>query len=261
MDKSFYGPLEAVVFDMDNTFFDFVGAKLEACRQILAYLEREERPVSGDEEALFSYFLRGTHGFEAHENIRDFLQDNAIFTARHYETCRVIYEREKLENLELYPGVKSTFEELKKLDLKLAVLTDADWEHTSARLEKVGLESYFDKVVSFDMTGRKKPDPIPFHFVLKELGVKARAVLFVGDSLRRDITPARELGLKTAYAAYGDRNFQEKKEHEGDFRLRAFPDVLDCIAAVNSPFLPVPSKPELSRKENLAENVKRVEKN
>ncbi|MDD3043201.1 MAG: HAD family hydrolase [Methanosarcinaceae archaeon] len=236
MDESFYGPLEAVVFDMDNTFFDFVGAKLEACRQILDYLKREGKPVSGNEEALFGYFVRGTHGFEAHENLRDFLQDNAVFTARHYDTCRTIYEKEKLENLELYPGVKTTFDELKKLDLKLAVLTDADGAHTSARLEKVGLEGYFDKVVSFDMTGHKKPDPIPFRFVLQELGVKAKAALFVGDSLRRDITPARELGLKTAYAAYGDRNCQEEKGQEGDFKLRAFPEVLDCIAALKSDF-------------------------
>ncbi|MDD4330982.1 MAG: HAD family hydrolase [Methanosarcinaceae archaeon] len=247
MDNNFYGPLKAVIFDMDNTFFDFVEAKLKACAQILNYLEKEGNSVSEDAESLFRYFLRDSYGFESHENLRDFLQDNALFTAKYYKICRLIYEREKLESLKLYPGVKPTFEVLKKTDLKLAVLTDADKKHTLARLKKVELQNYFDEIVSFDMTGRKKPDLYPFRFLLRKLGVEAKAALFVGDSLRRDINPAKKLGFKTVYAAYGDRNFHEneKPEHKGDFQLQTFPEILSCIAALNSVSSPVssPSSP------------------
>lgn len=234
MNMSKNHPLRAVIFDMDNTFFDFVEAKLIACRRIFAYLKGEGKVTEEDAEALFRYFLRGTRGFEDHENIRDFLEDNAVFTEEHYEVCRVIYENEKLEGLKLYPGVKNTLDELEKLDLKLAVLTDADQAHSLSRLAKVGLRGYFDLVVSFDMTGRKKPDLYPFHFVLQELDVEPEAALLVGDSLWRDIAPARELGLKTAYAAYGDRNYQEKREHIVDFELREFSEILNCIALLNS---------------------------
>jgi FMN phosphatase YigB (HAD superfamily) len=38
-----------------------------------------------------------------------------------------------LQNLELYPGVKDTLDELKKQGLKLAVIADADSYHTLAR--------------------------------------------------------------------------------------------------------------------------------
>jgi putative hydrolase of the HAD superfamily len=34
--------------------------------------------------------------------------------------------------------------------------------------------------------------------------------LLVGDSIRRDIAPAKELGMITAYAAYGDRNIRAR---------------------------------------------------
>ena len=246
--------LKAILFDMDNTLFDFVAAKLAACREILAYLEevngtegeeegegerkREEggkEVKAGAEGELFRYFLRGVHGFEDYENIRDYMQERSIFTPPAYSKCCEIYEKEKLENLKLYPGVRATFSELEKLDLKLAVITDANSNHARARLVKVGLLEAFELTVAADMTGRKKPDPEPFLFALRSLGVKPGETLVVGDNLIRDIAPARKLGLHTAYAAYGDwkewRNPGETAQ-AFDFRLDAFPDLLECICSL-----------------------------
>jgi phosphoglycolate phosphatase-like HAD superfamily hydrolase len=51
---------------MDNTLFDFVAAKQHACREVARSLGRD------DGEALFSCFLNSPHGFESHENIKDY---------------------------------------------------------------------------------------------------------------------------------------------------------------------------------------------
>ena len=88
----------------------------------------------------------------------------------------------------------------------MAVLTDAINGNALARLRKVGLAEYFDFVISYDMTGAKKPAPDAFLLALQKLGTKPSETLLVGDSLRRDIAPARALGMITAYAKYGDRN-------------------------------------------------------
>ncbi|HII01709.1 TPA: HAD family hydrolase [Methanosarcinaceae archaeon] len=240
MSKNQTSFLKAVLFDMDNTLFDFVAAKLIACREILAYLEKGseskgEEAKAGAEEELFRYFLRGVHGFEDYENIRDYLQERSLFTPPAYSKCCEIYEKEKLENLELYPGVRATFDELEKLDLKLAVITDADSSHARARLGKVGLLDSFELMVAADMTGRKKPDPEPFLFALRNLDVKPGETLVVGDNLLRDIAPARKLGLHTAYAAYGDwKDWRKpgKTTQPFDFRLNTFPDLLQCICSL-----------------------------
>ncbi|MCQ1535843.1 HAD family hydrolase [Methanosarcina sp. KYL-1] len=226
-------PLKAVLFDMDNTLFDFIAAKLVACREVLACLEAEGGEKVGSSAELFNYFLRGVHGFEDYENILDYMQDSRLFTVQGYRQCCEIYEREKLENIELYPGVRDTLEELKKLDLKLAIITDADRAHARARLARVGLLSSFDLLVAFDMTGAKKPDPAPFLFALRALGVRPEETLVVGDSIRRDMTPARQLGLNTAYAAYGDWRAQEETGTCFDFRLENFPDLVDCVRTLN----------------------------
>ncbi len=225
--------LKAVLFDMDNTLFDFVAVKLIACREILSYLGEGDRILKQDPAELFRYFLRGTYGFEDYENIRDYMQERKLFTVRAYRDCCEIYDREKLQNLELYPGVKNTLKELKKLGLRLAIITDADRYHAHARLTRVGLLDSFDLLVSADMTGTKKPDPAHFLFALDSLGLKPEESLVVGDSIKRDMVPARRLGFKTAYASYGDWRPAEETERCFDFQLDAFQDLMRYIGMLN----------------------------
>ena len=221
--------LKAVLFDMDNTLFDFVAVKLIACREILFYLGEEDGNFERDPTELFNYFLRGTYGFEDYENIMDYMQERELFTAKGYRDCCEIYDREKLQNLELYPGVRDTLEELKKLGFRLAIITDADNYHACERLARVGLLDSFELLVSADMTGTKKPDPAHFLFALDALGLKPEESLVVGDSIKRDIVPARKLGLKTAYASYGDWRPAENIGQSFDFQLNEFQDLMKCI--------------------------------
>jgi putative hydrolase of the HAD superfamily len=225
--------LKAVLFDMDNTLFDLVAVKLIACREILSYLGKGEGDLKRDPAGLFRYFLRGTYGFEDYENIKDYMQERKLFTAQAYRQCCEIYDREKLQNLELYPGVRDTLEDLKKLGIRLVVITDADRYHAHARLTRVGILDFFEFLVSADMTGTKKPDPAHFLFALDALGLKPEESLVVGDSIKRDMAPARKLGLKTAYASYGDWRPAEKTEQCFDFQLNMFQDLMGFIGTLN----------------------------
>jgi len=225
--------LKAVLFDMDNTLFDFVAVKLIACSEILFYLGEGDRNLRTDPAELFRYFLRGTYGFEDYENIKDYMQERKLFTEQAYRQCCEIYDREKLQNLELYPGVRDTLGELKKLGLRLAIITDADKHHAHARLTRVGLLDSFEFLVSADMTGTKKPDPAHFLFALDALGLEPEESLVVGDSIKRDMAPARRLGLKTAYASYGDWRPAEETEQCFDFQLNTFQDLLGYIGTLD----------------------------
>jgi putative hydrolase of the HAD superfamily len=229
MKRIYPGTLKAMIFDMDNTLFDFVAAKLEACREILFFIGREKGDIAEEPLELFRYFLRGVYGFEDYENIQDYMHERNIFTVQGYRKCCEIYEREKLQNLKLYPAVADTLDKLKKLGLKLVIITDADSYHALARLTRVGLLNYFDLVVAADTTGTKKPDPAHFLFALEALGVNPRETLVVGDNIKRDIVPARKLGLKTAYASYGDWRPGEETDQCFDFRLDTFSGILDLF--------------------------------
>lgn len=245
MQQSHSDGLKAILFDMDNTLFDFVAVKLIACREILSYLGDGDKSFEKDPAELFRYFLRGTYGFEDYENIRDYMQERKLFTDEGYRDCCKIYDREKLQNLELYPGVVDTLEKLKKFGFRLAIITDADRYHARARLTRVGLLNCFELLVSADMTGTKKPDPAHFLFALDAFGLKPEESLVVGDSIKRDMVPARRLGLKTAYASYGDWRPEEKTEQCFDFQLNTFQDLIKYIHMLNGEQIQTDSQKKL----------------
>jgi putative hydrolase of the HAD superfamily len=130
---------------------------------------------------------------------------NEVFSG----ACK-IYEAEKVRLLEPYPGVRETLSELKRRGFPLVVLTDAHNGNAMARLRRTGLFDFFDFIISYDMTGAKKPAPDAFLLALEKLGTSPSETLLVGDSIRRDIAPAQALGMVTAYAAYGDRNIRSR---------------------------------------------------
>jgi len=216
--------ITAVIFDMDNTLFDFVEVKLIACAAVIAYLKVPVEPV-----VLLKYFLRPIHGFESHENIRDFLHDNDRYSETAFVRCCSIYDEEKIAAISPYPHVAETLLVLRDRGLKLAVVTDAHNRNALKRLRKAGLEEYFDAIITMDMSGKAKPSPEPFLLCMSKLGVTASETMLVGDSIRRDIEPAKALGMLAVHAAYGDRNFHEGERDRADHVIYGIPEVVGIV--------------------------------
>ena len=191
--------IQSVLFDMDNTLFDFIHAQQSACKAVLNHVGHD-----GDPDDLFSYFRRPVHGFEHFDNIRDYLIDHDLFSDRVFSECCGIYETVKVASVEPYPGIPGLLGSLMKNDLPLGIITDAETPLAGKRLEKAGLSRFFTTVVSPDRSGARKPDPASFRLALKELQVRPEETVLAGDSLRRDIAPAQKIGMVTVYAQYGD---------------------------------------------------------
>lgn len=217
--------IKGIIFDMDNTLFDFVEAKMIACTEIVRFLG------SGNPEELFQYFRRGIHGFENPENIKDYIQDTGIPKLDKYEQCVSIYETEKVKHIRLYPCVKETLTKLNEMGMTMGILTDANSQNARIRLEKTGIGKFIHSLTAFDMTGTKKPSHEPFIYALDTMNLLAHETLFVGDSLRRDIQPSKQLGMLTAYAAYGDRNsiVDSTGTEIPDHTINSFREILEII--------------------------------
>lgn len=66
-------------------------------------------------------------------------------------------------------------------------------------LRAYDLRRYFKGVIESAVVGVRKPDPAIFMLGVVALGLKPEEVLVVGDSLRKDILPARSIGCHTAW--------------------------------------------------------------
>ncbi len=225
--KNLKKPITTVLFDMDNTLFDLVGAQISSCHAVAKYLGKD------DGNALFDYFLRPVRGFESHENILDYMDDRSLSNDGMYKTACRIYESEKLKHITPYSGVKETLELLREWGYPMGIITDAHSKDATLRLEKAGLLPFFCGMVTYDMVGVKKPAPDPFLFALEMMKANTHEVLLVGDSPRRDIEPCRLLGICSVYARYGDRFSDDRSEFKADFTIDAMNELPDILASLS----------------------------
>jgi putative hydrolase of the HAD superfamily len=66
-------------------------------------------------------------------------------------------------------------------------------------LKDFGLRDYFKDIIESSVVGIRKPDPGIFALGVKALGLKPEEVVVVGDSYRKDILPAGQLGCQTIW--------------------------------------------------------------
>lgn len=217
------GKVPALLFDMDNTLFDLVQAQIDACQAVVQHLGRDKG------EDLFSYFLSADHGFESHENIRQYMNERNIpLENLFYKACQV-YETVKLQQIRPYEGVADTLHLLQERGYSMGIVTDAHSRDATLRLEKTGLLPFFCCMVSYDMVKVKKPACDPFLMALEMMKTSPSDTVLIGDSPRRDIEPGMHLGIRTVYARYGDRFSHERTHVPADFiidTLAELPEIL-----------------------------------
>jgi len=99
-------------------------------------------------------------------------------------------------DVRLYPDAEEALRQLKKMGLKMGLVTNGFQSDIDQILPRVGLANFFDVTVGVDAVGKTKPNREIFLYTLKKLGVSPQEVLFVGDQLETDYEGARKEGLQ-----------------------------------------------------------------
>ena len=120
---------------------------------------------------------------------------------RMYEVVRteVIYSRDIVPLLQIYPGYREFLELAHSHGMRLAVHTNRTAEGMQRVLDFLALPSYFNPVVTATEAA-PKPAPDGVRLILEQWGADPEQVLFVGDS-PNDQKAATAAGV--VFAAFG----------------------------------------------------------
>jgi putative hydrolase of the HAD superfamily len=105
-----------------------------------------------------------------------------------------IMQQAKME-LVLFDDVLPVLANLKKRKLVTGLISNIERDMT-ASLDKLGLASQLDIVVTSQDAGFAKPQPEIFRYALKQAGVKPAEAIYVGDQYQVDVHGARNAGMK-----------------------------------------------------------------
>lgn len=129
---------------------------------------------------------------------------------------------ERDSQLATFGGVADTLIEVARRGIPIVAHTDAPVSAATYRMTSLGLDAYIAElhanplkidfgeytndrlhIGDFD-SWKPKPDSSVIHDILDSHHVSPARALYVGDSLRRDMSMAASVGLRTAWARYGN---------------------------------------------------------
>ena len=209
-----------ILFDADETLFDFRAAESNALRTVFA---RHGLPTDGEFVASYHRINDGlwdqyNHGKIQKDDItherftRLFAEygvplDGVDFNDR-YLDCLSLYG-------DLFPGALEMCAHLHDAGMRLYIITNGIARVQQSRFARSGLAPYFDGVFVSEEIGVGKPRKKYFDTVLSRIGVEdRRQALVVGDSLRADIEGGINAGLDTCWCNFGGRKSKIRTKYQ-----------------------------------------------
>jgi len=225
--------IKAIIFDLDNTLLDFVKMKQFAVKASIRAMN--EAGLNVDEESGYKDVMElyMTTGWENQLVFDDYLKQTTGEVSNKILAAGVVaYRRAREATLLVYPNVNKTLIELLKTQIRLAVVSDAPSREAWMRVYYLNLHHVFDPVLTFDDTGARKPSPKPFKLALDKMNVGPDEALMIGDWPDRDVVGAKQIGMKTIFARYGDTF--GTKESGADWDVNDIYEVVGIIKELNN---------------------------
>jgi phosphoglycolate phosphatase-like HAD superfamily hydrolase len=226
--------IRAILFDLDNTLVDFIQMKKESCRAAVKAMVASGLRMKEDQafELLMKTYF--DVGIESNTAFSEFLRSIDQFNHKILASGINTYLKTKNKFLKPYPNVKPVLGKLKRRGIFLSIVTDAPKTKAYQRLLGMGIEPYFKFVVGHEDTNKSKHTGLPLLLALEMLrkecpNIANSEILMVGDSIERDIVPAKKLGLKTALAKYGQKT---PEVGFADYQLLDFKEIIDIVESL-----------------------------
>lgn len=212
-ERPLFAGVKVIYFDLDDTLCAYWDAAKKGLR--LAFEDHPEHGKTADEmiahwgEAFreFSPTIKDTHWYakylESGETTRVELMRRVLERAGNFdeglaERLSHTYYVERHAALELFPEVLPVLETLHQ-HYKMGLITNGPADIQRQEIETLHIGRYFDYVLIEGEMGVGKPDPFVTRTAEELSGCSGSEILFVGNSFKHDVVPAREAHWRHAW--------------------------------------------------------------
>lgn len=211
--------MKAVIFDLDGTLIDSkIDFRIMKRRNIRLLEASGVEPGLLTEEML-NYDIEK----RAIEDLRQKGVSEEEIQRAFQKVAEIMseIELEAIEDVKLLDGVVETLENLKRLGLRIGIITRSCREYAKRILEKFELETLIDVLVARDDVSKPKPDPEHPRYLMEILGVKPSETVLIGDH-PMDALCAKNVGMRFFLIPKRDTNFKafEEYSHETLWNIR-----------------------------------------
>ena len=215
----------AVIFDLDGVLADSepwwnqIDAKLLA-EYGVSYRGEYHRNVLGVSYPLAVEFYK--NAFHISASVQELIRRRGEIATNFFAN-----------HVDLFPSAKVTLEQLRKMNLPLAVATSSVSASARPLFDRTGIRSLFSVVVTGDEVHQGKPHPDIYVRAANKLGISPEACLVIEDSLA-GMAAGKAANMRVA--ALPDRRFVDPRDYEkdGDYVLGNLSEIPALILRVNA---------------------------
>jgi HAD superfamily (subfamily IA) hydrolase, TIGR02254 len=222
-----------LLFDADNTLFDFDAAEASSLRAVCKTLGIEmdrqifnlyhhinkkcwadfEKGKLPQEEIQFTRFSRFLNRLES--------DADPIEVGNQYLSGLAKSET-------LIEGALEMLKRLKSMNFELVVITNGLKQVQRAHFEQTGLTKYFSEIIVSDEIGVSKPHKPFFDYTFEKIKQKDKSkVLIIGDGLSSDIKGGMNYGVDTLW--FNKKRIELPKGFKPTYRMDRLEDIFGIL--------------------------------
>lgn len=195
--------VKAVIFDLDNTLYDYDAINDQAIEYTGKWLCFEAGITYEKFQNAFDTGRAVTKKSmgdcaSQHNRIIYFQKASEYLGLNPIKYSLELYDKYWgyiLDNMQLVRGIDKLLKRLKESGINVAICTDLTTHIQHRKLRKLGIADYIDVFVSSEEANAEKPDIKIFNMTILKLGVSASKSLYVGDSYEKDVIGAAKAGM------------------------------------------------------------------
>ncbi len=163
--------VDAVIFDLDGTLIDSIGAYVKIMAEIFSRLDLPLPP----DEVVFASIRASRFNWD------DVLPDNLKnrkdeIIAKAYEIIDEIYPHVFRQQVRMIPGVDDILKKISLNGMKIGLVTSTHRKYLTAKLKPLadfGIDKLFDSVITVEDSEKVKPAPDPLLECSRRLEIPA----------------------------------------------------------------------------------------
>ena len=210
--RAVFDKIDTIIFDLEGTIVENKINFLEMKKEILEIL-KEKYSIKLPESFLKNRVV------EILDFVKGKLKNKDDFSKLFNDISKIAdkYEYIAAKSTRLKENVNDVLYELKRRKIKLALLTNDGKKATEYIIKKLGLDSFFDIIITRDDMKALKPDPIGIEIIIKKLNTEKDKCIIVGDS-KIDIEAANKAGIR-AIGILGGFSKRDELERSSPFAI------------------------------------------
>jgi len=223
---------KGILLDIDNTLYDYNSAHNFAKNKVLEY-SIDAFNMSKDEVNIAYEMARKQINIElcetasSHNRLLYFQRMSEIIGLNPMKYAFEIYNIYWDNFLEIMQPFEGVYELLEKFNNKICLVTDLTAHIQYRKIKKLGIEKYCNALVTSEEAGHEKPHPYMFIMALQKLGLKSDEVCMIGDSFKKDVFGAINLGVAAIWI--NNESKIENHNHQLITEVQNFKQILEIL--------------------------------